>query len=161
MYGYPPISTTRRGNAHASRSTADRQLPSKSSYFRLPNLTSLPPTRMVGAGNVHSMLWTFLRLRNTCKLASMNIHSDNYGDLTVTVRMTIAGQADQAPRRGGGSPAVRRGALALRPPPLWHLQPLLPLPLPLHLPPHLPLPEGPGGVVLESFSETRGGGWLE
>ena len=56
---------------------------------------------MVGAGNVHSLLWTFLRLRNTCKLASMNIHSDSYGDLTVTLRMVTAGQADQAPRRGG------------------------------------------------------------
>ena len=53
---------------------------------------------MVGAGNVHSLLWTFLRLRNTCKLASMNIHSDSHGDLKVTVRMTIAGQADQGPR---------------------------------------------------------------
>ena len=56
---------------------------------------------MVGAGNVHSLLWTFLRLRNTCKQASMNIYSDSYGDLAVTVRMTFAGQADQAPRRGG------------------------------------------------------------
>ena len=63
--------------------------------------TSLPLTRMVWAMNVHSLLWTFWRLRNTSKQASMNIYSEIYGDLAVTVRKTFAGQADQAPRRGG------------------------------------------------------------
>ena len=61
---------------------------------------------MVGEGNVHSLLWTFLRLRKTCKQAYMNIFSDSYGDLTVNVKVTFAGQADQAPRRGG--PAVQQ-----------------------------------------------------
>ena len=112
---------------------------------------------MVGAGNVHSMLWTFLRLRNTCKLASMNIHSDSQGDLKVTMRMTIAGQADQAPRRGG-----RQSSSQLRGPgtqaPVAPPAPTTPTPAPA---PHLPLPEGLGDVVLEPFSETRRGGWLE
>ena len=88
-----------KSSASRGRQTANRRLPRGSSYFRLPNQTSLPPTRMVGAGNVHSLLWTFLRLRNTCKLASMNIHSDRYGDLTVSLRMVTAGLP--APPPGG------------------------------------------------------------
>ena len=58
---------------------------------------------MVGAGTVHSLLWTYLRLRNSCKKAYMNITSDCDcdGDLTVSLKMVLAGQADQAPRRGG------------------------------------------------------------
>ena len=56
---------------------------------------------MVGAGNVHSLLWTYLRLHNGCKKAYMNITSGSDGDLTVSLKMVFAGQADQAPRRGG------------------------------------------------------------
>ena len=65
--------------------------------------TSPSPTRMVGAGTVHSLLWTFLRLRSSCKTANMNISSDgdSDSDLTVSLKMVLAGQADQAPRRGG------------------------------------------------------------
>ena len=45
------------------------------------------------------------------------------------------------PGEGADSPSDRRGALAPRPPPPRHLQPLL------HLP--LPLPEGEGGEALQ------------
>ena len=60
-------------------------------------------TRMVGAGTVNSLLWTFLRLRKTCKHASMSITSDSDSDnsLTVSLKMVLAGHADQAPRKGG------------------------------------------------------------
>ena len=97
---------------------------------------------MVGAGNVHSLPWTFLRLRNTCKLASMNIHSDSHGDLKLTVKMTIAGKADQAPRRGAGSPAIRRGALALRPLPCGTFSPYYPYPYPCTCPRTCPCQKG-------------------
>ena len=58
---------------------------------------------MVGEGTVHSLLWTYLRLRSTSKKAYMNISSDGDcdGDLTVSLKMVLAGQADKAPRRGG------------------------------------------------------------
>ena len=86
---------------------------------------------MVGKGNVHRLLWTFLRLRNTCKLASMNIHSDSHGDLKVTVRMTIAGQADQAPRRGGRqSSNQERGPGTQAPSPVAPSAPTTPSPTP-------------------------------
>ena len=60
---------------------------------------------MVGAGNVQSLLWTFLRLRKTCKQALMNIFCDSYADLTVNMKVTFAEQANQAPKRG---PAVQQ-----------------------------------------------------
>ena len=52
---------------------------------------------------MNSLLWTFLRLRKTYKHASMSITSDSDSDnsLTVSLKMVLAGQTDQAPRRGG------------------------------------------------------------
>ena len=52
---------------------------------------------------MNSLLWTFLRLRKTCKHASMSITSDSDSDnsLTVSLKMVLAGHADQAPRKGG------------------------------------------------------------
>ena len=88
----------------------------------------------------------------------MNIHSDSHGDLKVTEKMTIAGQADQAHRRGGRhSSNQERGPGTL----LLHLLlHLLHLQHPQQLQP-LPLPEGPGAVVQEPCSETSEGDWLE
>ena len=67
------------------------------------------------AGTFNCLLWTFLRLRKTCKHAYMYITSDSDSDdsLTVSLKMVLAGQADQAPSRGAGSPSDRRGALVL------------------------------------------------
>ena len=75
---------------------------------------------MVGAGTVHSLLWTFLKLRRSCKHASMSItsDSDSVGDLTVSLKMVTAGQADQAPRRRGRqSSRQERGPGSQAPPP--------------------------------------------
>ena len=42
---------------------------------------------MVGAGTVHSLLWTYLRLRSSCKKAYMNITSDwDFDAMTVTLQ---------------------------------------------------------------------------
>ena len=57
---------------------------------------------MVGAGSVvHSLMWTFFRLRKACKRANININSDSYGDMFVTLKVHISDQDDQASRRGG------------------------------------------------------------
>ena len=57
---------------------------------------------MAGAGSVvHSLLWTFYRLRKACKRANMNINSDSYGDIFVILKVHISDQDDQASRRGG------------------------------------------------------------
>ena len=102
---------------------------------------------MVGAGKVHSLLWTFIRLRRTCKKAFLNISSDSYGDLSVTLKLQIAGQADQAPRRGGRQSS--NPALASGPPPSLHMELILQELL------HLPLEQGAGGVDLELYFVTR------
>ena len=52
--------------------------------------TSPSLTRMVGAGTLHSLLWTYIRLRNSRKKAFRNITSDSDGDLTVSLKMVIA-----------------------------------------------------------------------
>ena len=56
---------------------------------------------MAEAGRAHGLLNTFLRLNKSHKRASMNIISDSDGHLQVTITVTIVGQADQAPRKGG------------------------------------------------------------
>ena len=56
---------------------------------------------MADAGRAHGLLNTFLRLNKSHKRASMNIISDSDGHLQVTITVTIVGQADQAPRKGG------------------------------------------------------------
>ena len=56
---------------------------------------------MAEAGRAHGLLNTFLRLNKSYKKATMNIISDSDGHMQVTITVTIVGQADQAPRRGG------------------------------------------------------------
>ena len=86
---------------------------------------------MVGAGTVNSLLWTFLRLRKTCKHASMSITSDSDSDnsLTVSLKMVLAGQTDQAPRRGGRmSSTQERGPGTRAPHPAPPAHPAAPAP---------------------------------
>ena len=128
-----------RGNAHASRATTDRRPPGDRVISDSPTRHS-PPTRMVGAGNVHSLLWTFLRLRNTCKLASMNIHSDSYGDLTATVRMTITGQAERGPGTQAPSPVAPSAPTTPTPTPT-------PAPAPAPAPARRARRRGPGALL--------------
>ena len=103
---------------------------------------------MAEAGKAHGLLNTFLGLKKSHRKATMSITSDSDGHLQVTITVTIAGQADQAPMVGAGSPADRRGALALRPLPLHPLH----LPHLLHL---LPLQGEQGTGVPEPGSETN------
>ena len=62
------------------------------------------------------MLWTFLRLRKSCKKASMNIYSDHNSDMFVTVKVQIAGQTDQAPRREGRQSSSQERGPGIRAP---------------------------------------------
>ena len=70
--------------------------------YKLDNSPPLPAT-MAGEGEIYRLFRVFIRLqkRKSCKQACMSITSDSDGQLTVSLRMVTAGQADQAPRRGG------------------------------------------------------------
>ena len=86
---------------------------------------------MVGAGTDPSLIWTFLKLRRSCKHASMTItsDSDSVGDLTVSLKMVTARQADQAPRRRGRqSSRQERGPGSQAPPPAPPAPPATPAP---------------------------------
>ena len=87
------LDATRQRNSRASGETL------KKKFCIIPDKPF--PDQDGWAGNVHILLWSYLRLRNSCKKAYMNITIDSDGDLTVSLKMVLAGQADQAPRRGG------------------------------------------------------------
>ena len=106
-----------------------------------------------------SLLWTFLRLRKTCKRAYMSISSDREGDCHVTLRVTTPGIGFQSPVEGEPNPGVRRGkALALGTLLLLLQRQLLPLPQPLQQQ-LLLLQKGARTVVLERCSVTREDDW--
>ena len=75
------------------------------------------PARMAGVGELWRLLRTFLTLKSSCKTASLNITSDSDGDLSVTLKMSIAGQADQAPRRRGRQSSRQERGPGSQPPP--------------------------------------------
>ena len=113
------------------------------------------PARMAEAGRAHGLLNTFLRLNKSFKKASMNIISDSDGHLQVTITVTIVGQADQAPRRGGWQSNNQERGPGTRVP-----SPAAPSTPPLaHAPTPAPARRA-SSEALEPVSETRGGGWL-
>ena len=78
---------------------------------------------------MNSLLWTFLRLRKTCKHAYMSITSDSDRDdsLTVSLKMVLAGHADQAPRKGGRQSSRQEGGPGTQTPhPAPHASPAPP-----------------------------------
>ena len=99
--------------------------------------------------------------KSSCKTASLIFTSDSDSDLSVTLKMSIAGHADQAPRRRGRQSSRQERGPGSQAPPLPPLHPLRPLHH-LHLPQPLPLqrqnlsPQGESGIgVPEPYSGTR------
>ena len=84
---------------------------------------------MAEAGKAHGLLNTFLGLKKSHRKASMNITSDSDGHLQVTIKVTIARQAGQAPMVGGRqSSRQERGPGSQAPPPAPPAPPAPPTP---------------------------------
>ena len=97
------------------------------------------------------------RTQKVCENPFLSFFRDSSCDLQVTLKVHVPGwlgwlgKATRPPGGGIASPGDRRWRQALRPPPLQHLQLLLPL--------LMPLLEGPGIMALEPCSGVKQGDW--